>query len=290
MRVTNRFPFRITRLAIVLSIPLLSSTDFGQSAAPEDPDASLQHIRTKVAEQLSRLPNYTCHEAINRVVQWLNGSGRIYRDRVDLEVAFVGKRELFANSGESQFQDQSIRNLVPTGTIGNGVFAAHAKILFLGDAAVFHYVGITKKDHHKTYRYDFEVPPEKSVFLVRRDSAQSIVGYKGSIWADVDTSDLVRIEIKADHIPANVGFRFVAERIRYATVRIRDADVVMADSAEIETYDNSGVHTLDAFNLENCREFTANSSVTFGAPVDSGSKGAADRDSNDSQEPVQRER
>ncbi len=280
MRVTNRSPFRfpLTRLAIVLSIPLLSSTDFGQSAAPEDPDASLQHIRTKVAEQLSRLPNYTCHEGINRVVQWLNGSGRMYRDRVDLEVAFVGKRELFAYSGESQFEDQSIRKLVPTGTIGNGVFAAHAKILFQSDAAVFHYVGIDKKDHHKTYRYDFEVPVDKSVFLVRRDSAQSVVGYKGSIWADVDTFDLVRIEIKADHIPAYVGFRFVAEKIRYATVRIRDADVVMADSAEIETYDTSGVHTLDAFNLENCREFTAESSVKFGTAVDQDSKGNPEPD------------
>jgi hypothetical protein len=299
MRVTNRLQFRLrsSGFAIVLSILLAASTDFGQSPVAEDSEASLQHIRAKVTQQLSRLPNYTCHEAIDRVVQWLSGSGKIYRDRVDLEVAFVGNRELFAYSGQSQFQDQSIRSLVPTGTIGNGVFASHAKILFLGDAAVFHYVGITKKDHHKAYRYDFEVPPEKSVFLVRRDSAQSIVGYRGSIWADVDTSDLVRIEIRADRIPANVGFRFVAERIRYTTVRIRESDVVMADSAEIETYDNSGVHTVDAFTLENCREYTAESSVKFGTPVDSdskdagdNSKGAADRDAKGGDEPVQRER
>jgi hypothetical protein len=274
MRVTRPFPFRrqLTRLAIVSSTLLLTTTDFGQSPVAEDPDASFQHIRAKVAEHLSRLPNYTCHEAINRVTQWFNGGGRMDRDRVDLEVAFVGKRELFAYSGDSQFQEQPLRNLVPTGTIGNGVFAAHAKVLFLGDAAVFRYAGTCKKDHHKTYRYDFEVPQEKSVFLVRHNSEQTIVGYHGTIWADVDTFDLVRIEIKADRIPARIGFRYVAEIIQYGTVHIRDADMVLAEHAEIETYDISGIHTLDDFNLQNCREFTAESSVTFGKTVENDSK------------------
>jgi hypothetical protein len=258
--------FQFHRLAIVLLILLVTSIVSGQSRVTEDPEATLQHIRTKVAEHLSRLPNYTCHEAINRVVQSLNGSGGTYGDRVDLEVAFVGKRELFARSGESQFQEQSIRNLVPNGTIGNGVFATHAKLLFLDDAAVFHYIGIVNKDHHKTHRYDFRVPEEKSVFFVKHDSAQGVVGYRGSIWADVDTLDLVRIEIKVDHIPASIGLRYVAEKIRYGMVRIRDSDVLLADHAEIETYDSTGIHTLDGFKLENCREFTAESSVRFGTP------------------------
>jgi hypothetical protein len=268
MKITGRFPFRfqLTRLAIVLSILLVCSRVFGQSRVTEDPEATLQNIRTKVAEHLSRRPHYTCHEAINRVVQSLNGSGGTYGDRVDLEVALVGKRELFASSGESQFKEQSIRDLVPNGTIGNGVFATHAKLLFLDEAAAFHYIGIVNKDHHKTHRYDFRVPEEKSAFWVRHDSAQSVVGYQGSIWADVDTFDLVRIEIKVDHIPASIGLRYVAEKIRYGMVRIRNSDVLLADHAEIETYDNTGIHTLDGFKLENCREFTAESSVRFGTP------------------------
>jgi hypothetical protein len=257
---------------------LASTADFGQSRVTEDPEATLQQIRTKVAEQLSRLPNYTCHEGIDRLVQWLNGSGRMDQDRVDLEVAFVGKRELFARPGESQFQEQDLRKLVPTGTIGDGFFATVPKLLFLDNGVVFHYTGVVNKDHHKTDRYDFKVPEEKSGFLVRHDSAQSIVGFQGSIWADVDTHDLVRIEFKADHIPARVNLRHVAEKIRYGVVRIRDSDVLLAGHAEIETYDSDGIHTLDAVKLENCREFSAESSVQFGKPLDSETKDRRDPD------------
>src|SRR5215469_7968852 len=110
MRVTSLIPipFRPSRRAIVLSMLLVSSKQIGQSATAEDPESSLQQIRKKVADHLSRLPNYTCHEMINRVVQWFDGSSRMQRDRVDLEVAFVGNRELFAYPGDTQFRENSI--------------------------------------------------------------------------------------------------------------------------------------------------------------------------------------
>jgi len=284
MRLKSPFPlrFRFFRVPIVLAILLISSKGFGQSPTPEDPEASLQQIRKKVADYLSRLPNYTCHEMINRVVQSLDGSERIQRDRVDLEVAFVGNRELFALSGDTQFRETSIIKLVPSGTIGNGTFGAHANAIFLSDAAIFHYVGIAKKDHHQTYRYDFVVPQERSTFAVKHGEAAAIVSYHGSIWADSETLDLVRIELRADRMPPGLGLRFVAEDIHYGVVRIGDTDVLLPDHADIEAADVGSTHSVDLFSLENCRQFSAESSVAFGQPVDNGnsnsnSNGSADR-------------
>jgi hypothetical protein len=270
MKVTSLFPFHspASRRAIVLSILLVSSKQIGQSATAEDPEASLQQIRKKVADHLSRLPNYTCHEMINRVIQWLDGSERIQRDRVDLEVAFLGKRELFAYPGDSQFRENSIIKMVPNGTIGNGTFGAHANAIFLTDAATFHYVGITKKDHRKAYRFDFEVPAEKSTFAVKHGGASAIVSYHGSIWADCETLDLVRIDLRADRMPAYIGLRYVAEYIHYGVVQIGENEVLLPDHAEIEAADISGTHSVDLFSLENCRKFSAESSVAFGEPLD----------------------
>ena len=267
MELVDRLPFHgpLAGLAIFLWLGISFGADL---PGVDDPEVILQRIRDKVAEHLSRLPNYTCHEKINRLVQPLNRSGLAQHDRVELEVAFVGKRELFARPGESRFQEQSITKLVTTGTIGNGVFGSHVDSIFLGGAASFDYIGVSKKDGHKTYRYDFQVPVEKSHFLVKHDSAEGIVPYQGSFWADFETFDLVRLEIKADHIPSYIGVGFVKEKVRYATVPIRNSEFLLPLHCELQASDSAGNLSWNDLTLEQCREFTGESTVTFGASVD----------------------
>jgi len=247
-----------------------------QSPVVDDPDALLQRIRSQVAEHLSQLPNYTCHEVVNRLIRPLNGSSD-QMDRVELEVAFVGRRELFSRAGESQFEDQPINKIVTAGTIGSGSFGSFADSIFVEKSASFRYVGQSKKDGHKTVRYDFDVPPEKSHFLLQQASAQGIVGYKGSFWVDLDTLDLVQLEIKADRMPSNIRVRF-EEKIRYNLVRIRDSEFLLPRHAELAVSDSEGNYSLNATSLEQCREFVGQSVVTFQTPGDGTS---ADRQAPD---------
>ncbi len=237
----------------------------------------MQRIRSKVAEHLSQLPNYTCHEVVNRLLRPLNNtSGQM--DRVELEVAFVGRRELFSRAGESQFQDQPINKIVSTGTIGSGSFGSLADSIFVEDSASFRYVEHSKKDGHNAVHYDFEVPPEKSHFLLTHAGAQGIVGYKGSFWADIDTLDLVQMEIKTNRIPSNLGIRFVEEKMRYTLVRIRDSEFLLPRHTELAASDSGGNYSLNATSLEQCREFSGQSVVTFQTPADGSS---ADRQAPD---------
>jgi hypothetical protein len=262
----------LARWVIAFSFLLAPTMSLGaESPGTEDPEAVLQRIRSKVAEHLSRLPNYTCHEVINRLLRPLNSSAAVQQDRVEVEVAFVGKRELFGRPGASQFEEQSITKLIPKGTIGSGVFGSHANSIFLEDAASIHYVGVSKKDGYKTYRYDFEVPQEKSHFLVKHESTEGMVGYQGSFWVDFETLDLVRIEIKADHIPSRIGVRFVEEKIRYMMVRIRDSEFLLPRRSELAASDSLGNYMLNAVSLEQCREFAGESVVTFSAVPDGAS-------------------
>jgi len=266
VELVHRFPLQ--HFLAGLTISLWLGVSFGADSPGDDPEAVLQRVRDKVAEHLSRLPNYTCHEKINRLVEPLNSSGFGQHDRVELEVAFVEKRELFARPGESHFQEHSISKLVTAGTIGSGVFGSHAESIFVGGAASFEYIGISKKDGHKTYKYDFQVPLEKSHFLVKHGSAEGIVAYQGSFWADFETLDLVRLEIKADQIPSYIGVRFVKEKVRYTTALIRNSPFLLPLHSELEASDSAGTLSLNNLTLEQCREFTGESTVTFGAPVD----------------------
>lgn len=234
----------------------------------DDGASNLQKIRDKVADHLSRLPNYTCHEKIDRLIRPLNSTGPGLHDQVVVEVAFVAKQELFARPGESAFQEHSITKVVPTGTISSGVFGSHINSIFVGDAASFDYIGLTKKDGHKTFRYGFQVPLQKSQFLVRHNSADGVVAYHGYVWADVETFELVRLEIEADHISPSIGIRRVKQTVRYSPVRIRDFDFLLPLHSELEVSDAAGSFSMNRLTLEQCREYTGESTVTFGAPLD----------------------
>ena len=251
-----------------LAISLLPISAFAaQSASGQDPDELLQRIRIRTTELLSQLPNYTCHEVVDRLLKRRNSGSLDRLDTVELEVAFVGNRELFARPGAAHFEEKPITKLV-SGTIGNGAFGSHADSIFSGDAASFKYIGSPKKDGHKTFRYDFRVPQEKSHFLVKHGPAEGIVAYQGSFWVDVETLDLVRLELKADHIPSQIQVSFIEESMRYKAVRIRDSYFLLPRDSELAATESSGDYYLNIIRLEHCREFTGESVVTFGASPD----------------------
>jgi hypothetical protein len=252
-------------IQVALFVPGVAAFAVGAQTAV-DTGELLQRIRTRIVTHLSQLPNYTCHQVVQRLVRRA-GSGSLERqDTVELEVAFVARRELFARPGESRFREESFSKLITVGTFGNGLFGSHIDALFSGDAAEFKYVGPCKKDGHKTIRFDFYVPQEKSQFLIRNDSRQGIVAYKGSLWVDAETLDPVRLELQADHIPSHIGVSSVRESMRYALTRIRDSEFLLPRNSEITASDTLGNYTVNLNSLEKCREFTGESVITYDTP------------------------
>jgi hypothetical protein len=247
---------------------------FGASAADkptEDPELLLRQIRSRTAEHLSKLPNYTCHEVVDRTLR--RGTTWYRVDTVEFEVAFVGRQELFARPGEERFGERTISELAP-GTISDGVLGSQIDMIFASDSAEFRYVGTAKKDGHKTFRYDLRVPQEKSGFRVRHDSAEAIVPFEGSVWVDAETLDLVRVDIKVNRIPSYVGVRSIEKSMQYRIIRIADTDFLLPRNATLSATDDQGNYSLNMIKLDACRVFTGESSIKYGAPA----HGTASRD------------
>jgi len=248
---------------------------FGAAAATdkptEDPEALLRGIRSRAAAHLSQLPNYTCHEVVNRLLR--RGSTWNHRDTVEFEVAFVGREELFSRPGEERFGERSIGELAP-GTISNGVLGSQIDMIFASDAAEFRFVGTAKKDGHKTFRYDLRVSQDKSGFKVKHDSAEAIVPFEGSVWVDVETLDLVRVDLKVNRIPSYVGVRSIEKSMHYQLMHIADADFLLPRSAELAATDDLGNYSLNVISIDQCREFRGESIVKYGTPP----QGSASRD------------
>jgi hypothetical protein len=265
----SRFIRNFATLSVELALAFAAT---GANKPTEDPDELLRQIRSRAAAHLSQLPNYTCHEVVDRMLR--HGSTWNHVDTVEFEVAYVGRKELFARPGEERFGERGIGEMAP-GTISDGVLGSQIDMLFASDATEFRFVGTTKKDGHKVYRYDLHVPQEKSGFLIKHDSAQAIVEFDGSVWADAETFELVRVDVKATRIPSHVGVRSVEKSMHYQVMRIADADFRLPRNAQLAATDSQGNYSLNTIRLDRCRAFTGESSIKYGAPM----QGTASRDS-----------
>jgi hypothetical protein len=268
-RFRDRPPQTAAKLRLTLGL-LILLVQTGAFAADlprtEDPETLLKRIRGSMAAHLAQLRNYTCHVVVDRLVKPLNAN-QFGRDRVELEVAFVGNRELLAAAGEAEFKEQPISAIVPLGMIGDDTFGSHDDAVLSGDAATFRYVGPCKKDGHKTVRFEFRVEPEKSQLLIKGESGEAMVGYKGSVWVDSETLDVVRLEWKTDDIPPSIGMHSVEKTMRYTLSRIGNSEFLLPRNSELAAFDQMGTYRLNMIGLERCREFKGEAVVTYGLPV-----------------------
>jgi hypothetical protein len=249
-------------LSVELAMILISAA--AADRPTEDPEQLLRRIRSRTAAHLSQLSNYACHEVVDRTLR--RGSTWNHLDTVQFEVAFVGREELFSRPGEERFGERSIGELAP-GTISNGVLGSQVDMIFASDGAEFRYAGTAKKDGHQTFRYDLHMPQDKSGLMITHNSARAIVPFEGSVWVDVETLDLVRVDLKANRIPSNVGVQSIEKSMHYRVIHIADADFLLPGKTELSATDDQGNYSLSVIRLDQCREFTGESTIKYGPPT-----------------------
>ena len=259
--------------ALSLGVAAVFTIAAASDKVAEDPEL-LRKIRTRTAAHLSQLPNYTCHEVVDRMIRRGTTWSRV--DTVEFEVAFVGRRELFSRPGEERFGERSISELAP-GTMSDGVLGSQIDMALASDATEFRYAGVTKKDGRKTFRYDLRVSEDNSGFRVRHGGAEAVVPFEGSVWVDMETLDLVRVDLKANRIPSHVGVRLIEKSMHYQLMRIADTDFLLPRNAELSATDDLGNYSLNRISLDRCRVFTGESVVKYGSPA----QGSASREKTD---------
>lgn len=226
----------------------------------------LSRIKRHVRESLSHVPNYTCLETTERASR--TGGDRPFRprDSVRLEVAVVGDKELYAPPGARRFEEGHVSDFVTTGVIGDGMFALHARSIFVHDLAMFKYVGEEDLAGRRSVRYDYHLTALTSGYRVAANGREAVVGCRGSFWVDPQSLDLLRLDIHAEEIPPGLDTTAVVTRIDYASVRIGAADVVLPQTAELVMVRPNGAASRNVLEFTHCREYVSQSTISFGAP------------------------
>ena len=239
-----------------------------QPAVPSRDQSSqrplLSQIKAKMADNLSRLPNYTCLQTIERSHRDARKKRFERQDLVRLEVALVGGRELFAWPGAQRIDETDLGKLLQTGVFGNGNFGVFARAIFLTDTAEFEYAGETQFDARRAVRFRYRVNPGASDYRIRVNRQEAAVGYRGDFWVDAQTLDLIRLEVIADKVPPLLNLDFANNAINYARTRIGGVDFLLPQTSEVVMQELNGNENRNRTSFGQCRQFTGESVLSFG--------------------------
>ncbi|HEY4364133.1 MAG TPA: hypothetical protein VGN17_24395 [Bryobacteraceae bacterium] len=244
-------------LAVLTQVALAQTTP---AQAPESP--LLDRIRAHMMDTLKRQPNYTCLETVERSGH--NSGKRTFekRDTLRLEVALVDGKEMFAWPGSKKFDDRPITEFVPGGMFGNGDFATYASTVFGSKSTQFQ--AATQTPTPGNVRFDYEVA---AGLQLRMGNEQAVVGYHGSIYADPQSLDVLRLEVVVDQIPPRLRLLRAADTLEYMRLRIGDADFLLPAAGEIVMTHANGAEDRNRIKFSTCHEFSGESVLSFDEPA-----------------------
>ena len=247
----------------VLFLIVLETCQAQQELSPEL--ALITRIKLKVAENLNRLPNYTCEQVIERSQRVMPARKFEMLDTVRLEVALVEHKELYGWPGANRIDESEVSNLVG-GTIGNGDFGLLARSIFLSDGSFFTQWGETEIDGRRAIRYDYRVPLLSSGYHLKVPPNTALVAYHGSFWVESGSLDLLKLDLTADDIPLYLGLQACTKTLDYQRTSIGGSTFLLPSSAVLLMVDLNGTEHRNRTRFHGCRQYAGESVLSFAEP------------------------
>jgi hypothetical protein len=249
-----------------LALAMMAAAQTTAKPQSEDLASLIDHAAEAVRANASRLPNYTCTMTVDRFERPPKAKEFARLDRVRLEVAMVSNHELYAWPGSKSFQDRPLQDMLPEGTISTGEFGILPRAIFLGGGTAFRYAGIEERNGRKVHHFLFRVPRALSRYRTMFPQVSDVVGYEGSVWNDVETLDLVRIDMVLTEIPASLPLRNGHIVIDYARMPVGASDFLLPQSVD-SLFNVEGRENRNQTSFSGCREYRTESSISFDAPT-----------------------
>lgn len=242
-----------------MTIPAMSQTE---------PPGLLDQIVAKLSDELDRLPDYVCTQSIQRATRSSRQREWTQMDTLRLDVAMVGRKELYARAGAARFQDQPLSEMVRRGTISTGQLGLLADHVFKDPSTTFTYRGVTERAGRPAHEFDYDVAPGNSRYRLGFGGEESLVGFQGAFWIDVDTLDLIRLDVQAYDIPENLGLAQASTTLSYARIPIGSEEVLLPQQASLSVVTVDGIESLNRTRLADCRRYQVESTISYAGVSD----------------------
>ncbi|MGQ9896611.1 MAG: hypothetical protein ACUVR8_03480 [Acidobacteriota bacterium] len=197
----------------------------------------IEQVRAVAQAYVSHLPDFTVRQRVQRYYQL---SGRPWQLGDYLEIAITYSSE----KGEKL--DLKLHNGVSTalgldevgGLTSTGQFAGLLKSLFdEASQTTFRDAGTTNF-YGRTYQvFDYVVDTAYSRQTLQVGKARTIAGYRGRIFVDPDTRQIVRLESESFDLPPDFPVSKAASVVEFGWVTVGDNDYLLPVAAQVALTD-----------------------------------------------------
>jgi hypothetical protein len=235
------------------------------AVAQDDFDRVLQLARTrqKMAQSLTHLPDFTCVATAQRSVQKAGRADFKVVDTLRYEIAHAGGTELWSWPGASKFEDKPVMAMISSGSISQGEFSLHARNIFTGGYANTKFAGVEDLAGRHTLRWDYNVPMFASGWTISSNGLSAPAATRGSFWADAETLEVVRLEVRSEGLPLDFPISSAVNTIDYARVRIGSSNILLPQTARLYLEHSSGERRRNFTEFSHCRQYAGTAAISF---------------------------
>jgi hypothetical protein len=140
--------------------------------------------------------------------------------------------------------------------------------LFVISAATAKYESLEIRDQRALHRFDFQMPILNSGYTLAIRGKSATTAYSGSFWVDQESLDIVRLETRAEGIPADLDCSEAHQSVTYGRVRLGIGERLLPSAGELVIVSRDGHESRNMIGFNNCRQYTASSSLSFTTPPD----------------------
>ncbi len=232
---------------------------------PADPHAALvEKAREAAATFLDSLPNYVCQEQTTRYVSETRQPTWNVVDIVSAEVVYDDHQESYRNlqingrPTKKSPEDSGAWSTGEFGTILANLFAPQTD-------ADFKYIQEDTIEHRAASIFDFKVKRVRSNWKIWVPGQYIVPSYKGSVWIDKQTAQVLRIEMQAKDVPEAFPEITVETAVDYDTIGLGSADrfLLPVQAQALSCWRNSNECQRNTIEFRNYHKFEGESIIKF---------------------------
>jgi hypothetical protein len=153
--------------------------------------------------------------------------------------------------------------MVGYGTSFRGDFADNRALVFKNDGTKISYIGRVMIEGRPALRYEYDA--HRKALAVKNADESGFAAARGAYWIDPETLDVLQIDLEAYEIPPSLAIRSIVNRTMYWPVLVGGRTVLLARRSEFLLTEADGTLKRNTSVFSNCREYTAESTISFGS-------------------------
>jgi hypothetical protein len=198
-------------------------------------------------------------------------------DRLRLQVAVAGGKEIHSWAGASEFDSRSVFELVRGGPKSTGAFGTAVVDIFENPGAHYAFLGRKIEGSRNLFEYAFEVSLKASHFFVSAGTEWEKSAYRGSFEVDAATAELARVNMETAELEPDTQMCRIRTATDYHYAQIGNGQFLIPRRSEFDTVSPNASETDSVTTFSACHEYAAESNVVFDGQAPTASQKTAPR-------------